>query len=50
MNVIKEKLDIFNIFDIVYRSEKIHEKLIKQEIFEMSDECKKNLLSVNNKL
>ena len=49
MNIIKEKLDIFNIFDKVYRSEKIHEKLIKQEIFEMSDECKKNLLSISNK-
>ena len=50
MNVIKEKLDIFNIFDKLFRSEKIQEKLIKQEIFEMSDECKKKLLSINNKL
>ena len=49
MNIIKEKLDIFNIFDKIYRSEKIHEKIIKQEIFEMSDECKKNLLSISNK-
>ena len=50
MNIIKEKLDIFNIFDKVYRGEKIHEKLIRQEILEMSDECKKKLSSVNNKL
>ena len=50
MSVIKEKLDIFNIFDKIYRSEKIHEKLVKEEIFEMSDECKKKLLSINNKL
>ena len=48
MNVIKEKLDIFNIFDKIYRSEKIQEKLIKEEIFEMSEECKKKLLSINN--
>ena len=50
MNVIKEKLDIFNIFDKIYRSEKINESLIKEEIFEMSEECKKKLLSINNKL
>ena len=50
MNNIKEKLDIFNIFDKVYRGEKIHEKLIQQQIFEMSDECKKKLSFVNNKL
>ena len=50
MNIIKEKLDIFNIFDKIYRIEKFHEKLIKQEIFEMSNECKKKLLSINNKL
>ena len=50
MNVIKEKLDIFNIFDKIYRSEKIQEKLIKEEIFEMSEECKKKLLSINDKL
>ena len=49
MNVIKEELDIFNIFDKIYRMGKIQGKLIKQEIF-MSDECKKNLLSINNKL
>ena len=50
MNIIKEKLDIFNIFDKVYRSEKIHENLIKKELFKMSDECKKKLLSINSKL
>ena len=49
MNVIKEELDIFNIFDKIYRMGKIQGKLIKQEIF-MSDECKKNLLSINNNL
>ena len=48
MNLIKEKLDIFYIFDIIYRSGKIHEKLVKEEIFEMSDECKKKLQSINN--
>jgi hypothetical protein len=50
MNVIKEKMDIFNIFDKIYRSEKIQEKLIKQEVIEMSDECKKKLLSINSKV
>ena len=48
MNLIKEKLDIFYIFDIIYRSGKIHEKLVKEEIIEMSDECKKKLQSINN--
>ena len=33
MSVIKEKLDIFNIFDKIYRSEKIHEKLVKEEVY-----------------
>jgi hypothetical protein len=47
MNLIKEKLDIFYIFDIIYRSGKIHEKLVKEEIFEMSDKCKKKLHSIN---
>jgi hypothetical protein len=49
MKFIKEKLDIFNIFDKVYKSEKFQEKIIKQDIFEMSAECKKKLLSINNK-
>ena len=49
MNIITEKLDISNIFNKMFTSEKIHEKLIKQEIFKMSDECKIKLLSINNK-
>ena len=49
MKFIKEKLDIFNIFDKIYKSEKFQEKIIKQDIFEMSAECKKKLLSINNK-
>ena len=49
MNIIREKLDIFNLFNKMFTSEKIHEKLIKQEIFEMSEECKIKLLSINNK-
>ena len=49
MNVIRTKLDIFNIFDKMYRIEKIHQKLKNQEIFEMSGECKKMLLSIYNK-
>ena len=49
INVISEKLDIFNIFDKMYTSEIIHEKLIKPKTLKMSDECKIKLLSVNNK-
>ena len=49
MNIIRENLDIFNLFKKMFTSEKIHEKLIKQEIFEMSEECKVKLLSINNK-
>ena len=50
MNIISEKLDIFNIFDKLYRDEKIHEKFIKNEIIEMSDECKikQRNLYINN--
>ena len=49
LKIINEKLDIFNIFDKMYTSEIIHEKLIKPKTLEMSDECKIKLLSANNK-
>jgi len=49
MNIINENLNIFNIFDKMFACEKIHEKLIKQEIFEMTNECKKKLFYINNK-
>ena len=49
INVISNKLDIFNIFDKLYRDEKIHEKLWKHEVIEMSDKCKARLLNIYNK-
>jgi len=49
INIISNKLDIFNIFDKLYRDEKIHEKLWKHEVIEMSDKCKARLLNIWNK-
>ena len=43
MNIISNKLDIFNIFDSLCMEEKINEKLWKHECIEMSDECKARL-------
>ena len=50
INIISNKLDIFNIFDKLYRDEKIHEKLRKYEAIEMSDKCKARLQNINNKI
>ena len=50
MNIISEKLDIFNIFDKLYKDEKIQEKLLKNDIIQMSDECKINIQSIYNNL
>jgi len=38
MNIISNKLDIFNIFDALNRDEKLNDKLWKNEDIEMSDE------------
>ena len=46
MNIISKKLDIFNIFDKIYRDEKIQEKYKKNELIEMSDEYKIKLQSI----
>jgi hypothetical protein len=44
MKIIIEKLDIINLFKKIYRDEKLQTKIeTKEEIIEMSDECKKNL-------
>ena len=44
MRVIIKKLDIINLFKTLYKAEKNHEKLDKEdEIIEMSIECKKDL-------
>ena len=50
INIISNKLDVFNIFDKLYRDEKIHEKLWKHEVIEMSDKCKARLRTINNKI
>ena len=44
MKIIIEKLDIINLFKKLYRDEKIQSKIeTKEEIIEMSEDCKKNL-------
>ena len=48
MNIISNRLDIFNIFDALYRDERLNGKLWKNEDIEMSDECKARLLTINN--
>ena len=50
MNIICEKLDIFNIFDKIYKDEEIMEKIICNKNIEMSSKCKIKLQSLNNKL
>ena len=42
MDLISKRLDIFNLFDKVYKAELRNEPLIKK-IFSMSDECKRGL-------
>jgi len=48
MNIISNKLDIFNIFDALNRDEKLNDKLWKNENIEMSGECKARLQEINN--
>ena len=48
MNIISEKIDIFNIFEKMYKLDKI--KIINKKIFEMSDESKIKLKSIDNNL
>ena len=43
MKLISEKLDIINMFIKLHKDEKIQEKLIREDIIEMSDECKINI-------
>ena len=47
-SVISEQLDVFNIFDKLYRDEKIQEKLTKVKLIEMSEECKTKIKSIYN--
>ena len=48
MNIISNKLDIFNIFDSLCMEEKINEKLWNHDCIEMSDECKARLERIKN--
>jgi hypothetical protein len=52
MLIISEKLDVFNIFEQLYKNGKIQEKVKRREIdtIEMSDICKKKLKTLGNKL
>jgi hypothetical protein len=52
MHIINEHLDIFNLFEQLYRYGKTQEKLKRREndIIEMSDICKVKLKSLSNKL
>ena len=44
LNIIKERLDILNIFKILYNDEKFQDSLKNKNIeIEMSDNCKKKL-------
>ncbi len=50
MKVIKEYLDIINIFKKIHKLEKMKENNeIKEEIIEMTEECKNNLSIINKK-
>jgi len=48
MNIISNKLDIFNIFYSLNRYEKLNNKLWKNEYIEMSDKSKARLQTINN--
>ena len=50
MNIICEKMDIFNIFDKMYKDEEVMEKVLINKNIKMSDECKIKLLSIDNQL
>ena len=49
-NIISEHLDIFNIFEQIYKNGKIQEKVKRREIntIEMSDICKIKLKNLTN--
>ena len=46
MRIIIEKIDIFNIFDKMYKHEEITEKVVINKTIEMSDKCKLHLQSL----
>ena len=52
MFIISQRLDVFNIFEQLYKNEKIFdkEKVKKTDIIEMSDICKLKMKTFNNKL
>lgn len=50
MHIISEQLDVFNIFEQLYKNEKNQEKEKATGIIEMSDICKLKLRSFHNKI
>ena len=46
MRIISEKIDIFNIFDKMYKDEEITEKVVINKTIDMSDKCKLQLQSL----
>ena len=51
MNIITEKLDIYNMFRNFYYIDELKKKSnYEYKYFEMSDECKSNLKKVSNKI
>ena len=50
MGIICEKLDIFNIFEKMYKDEEIMEKIVSNNQIEMSGKCKLKLRSIYNKI
>ena len=47
MRIVKEKLDILNLFRKLFKAEKIQEEFIdKDETIKMSDKCKKNIQDI----
>ena len=47
MRIIAEKIDIFNLFDKMYKCEEITEKVVINKTIEMSDLCKLKLQYMN---
>ena len=50
MRIISEKIDIFNIFDKMYKDEEITEKIVINKTIEMSDKCKLQLQSLFDRI
>ena len=49
MRIVSEKLDILYLFRVLSKYEILEKMAQKEEIIEMSDECKNNLQKIKNK-